>query len=120
MQMRKLIGILTQRPRHNTTQILRRHNIRELARDEVGRIPGPEEIGLLVPVVLTTLLRVRLAVLFGAAPRVRDGDALARAVVGLAACHAEVVAGAAARIISEWKRDVGYGIGVKGGPYQLP
>lgn len=100
--MRELVRVLTQAPRHDTTKLLRRNNIRELARNQRGRVPRPEDVDLLVPVVLAAGLVVRLAVLLGAAPGVCDGDALAGAVVGEAACLAEVVSGAAGFIISDF------------------
>jgi hypothetical protein len=92
--MSKLISVLAQRPRHNTAQILSLHDIRELASDQVRSIPRPEEVSLLVPVVLATLLVIGLSVLGGTAPGVGDGDALASTVVGLTASLAEVVASA--------------------------
>lgn len=72
IQMRKLPSILTQTPGHNTAQLLRLHDVRVLAQNEVGRVPGPEEIRLAVPVVLAAGFLVCLAILLGAAPGVGD------------------------------------------------
>jgi hypothetical protein len=62
------IGILTQAPGHNTTKLLLSDDVLELAGNEVRGIPGPEEVVLLVKVVLTTGLLVGLTVLLGLAP----------------------------------------------------
>jgi hypothetical protein len=98
LQMLPVESILTQTPGHDTTQLLRRHDILELAIDQRRGIPGPEEIDRAVPVVLTSSLLVRLAVLERAAPGISHGDALALAVVGETTCLAEIVAGAAVQI----------------------
>lgn len=91
----ELVRILTQTPSHNTTDFLSLHNVGELLGDQLGGVPGPEEVSLLVPVVLAASFLIGLPVLFGAAPGVSDRDALAGAIVREAASLAEVVTGAA-------------------------
>jgi hypothetical protein len=91
--MLKLVGILAQTPSHDTTKVLSVNNITELAGNEVGSIPSPEKVDLAIPVVLATELVIGLSVLLGAAPRVRDGDALASTVVREAASLAEGIVG---------------------------
>lgn len=68
LQVLKLVGILSQAPSHDTTQLLLRDDFLELAGNELGGIPGPEEVVLAVKVVLTTSLLVGLAILLGFAP----------------------------------------------------
>ena len=93
--MAKVPGIFAQTPSHDTAQLLRLNNLRELATDDLGRVPGPEDVDLGVEVVVPAGFLVGLAVLLGAAPRVGDRDAMAGAVVGETACLAEVWTGAA-------------------------
>lgn len=93
LEVLEAIGILTQAPGHDTTELLLSDNVLELAGNEVGGVPGPEEVVLLVEVVLTAELLVGLAVLFGLAPRFGDGDALASAIVGETASLTEVITG---------------------------
>lgn len=68
LQVLELVGILAQAPSHDTTKLLLRDNFLELAGNQLGCIPGPEEIIIAVKVVLTTTLLVGLAVLLGFAP----------------------------------------------------
>lgn len=72
IQMRKLVGILAQTPSHNTTKVLRLNNVLELASNQRGSIPGPEDIDIGVPVVLATRLLVSCTVGLGPAPGVGD------------------------------------------------
>lgn len=67
-QVLKLIGILTQAPSHDTTKLLLRDDFLELAGNQLGGIPCPEEAVLAVEVVLTTALVVGLAILLGLTP----------------------------------------------------
>lgn len=92
--MSKLVRILTQRPSHNTTELLSLDNLLELAIDHSRGIPSPEKVILGIPVVLATELIIGLSVFLGATPGLGNGDSLAGAVVGETACLAEVVAGA--------------------------
>lgn len=68
LQVLKLVGILSQTPSHDTTELLLRDDFLELAGNKLRGIPGPEEVVLAVKVVLTTSLRVGLAILLGFAP----------------------------------------------------
>jgi hypothetical protein len=61
-------AILTQTPGHHPTEIFHIHNILELALNNSRRVPSPEEIGLVIPVVLSTSLLICLAILASATP----------------------------------------------------
>ena len=89
--MSELVGILTQAPSHDTAELFLRNNVLELAGDHVRSIPSPEDVVLLVKVVLTAGLFVGLAILLCLAPRVDDGDTLAGTVIREATSLAEVV-----------------------------
>lgn len=90
----KLVGILTQAPGHDSSELPLGNNLLELAGNHGGSIPGPEDVGILVKVVLATTLLIGLSVLLGLAPGVGNRDTLAGTVVGQAASLAEVITGA--------------------------
>jgi hypothetical protein len=93
IQVSELVGILTQAPSHDTTEILLRNNFLELAGNQFRGIPGPENVVLLVKVVLAAGLVIGLAIFLSLAPRINDGDALAGTIVRETASLAEVIAG---------------------------
>lgn len=68
--MLKAQSILSQTPGHDTPDLLLVDDIRELALDELWGLPRPEDVSLVVKVVLTTGFLVRLAVLLSTAPGV--------------------------------------------------
>lgn len=92
-EMFELVGVLTQAPGHDTSELLLSHNLLELACNHFRGVPGPEDVVLLVKVVLAAALVVGLAVLLGLAPRIDDRDSLASTVVGQATCLAEIITG---------------------------
>lgn len=100
MQMLPLQCILSQAPGHDTAQLLGIHDVLELALDERGRVPGPEQVHLLVEVVLASGILVSHAVLLGTTPGVDQRDTLAGAVVGLTAGLAVGVCCAAVDLVS--------------------
>ena len=68
LEMRKLVRILTQTPRHNTTKLLGLDDVLELKRNRLRRVPRPEDVVVSVPVVLPAGLLVQRAVFLRAAP----------------------------------------------------
>lgn len=68
LEVSKLVGIFTQAPSHDATELLLGNDLLELAGNQRGGIPSPEDVVLLIEVVLATSLLVSLAVLFGLAP----------------------------------------------------
>lgn len=94
IQVFELIGILAQAPSHDTAELLGFDNVLELAGNQGRGIPCPEDVVLLVEVVLAAGLFICLAILLGLAPRVDDRDTLAGAVVRKTASLAEVVTSA--------------------------
>ena len=83
--MAPIIAILTQRPSHDTADLPGGHDLSELAADEVGSIPGPEDIVGGVVVVFAALTSVELLVGLGCLPASGDGEAVALTVQGVAA-----------------------------------
>lgn len=68
LNMRKIQRVLSQTPRHNTTDLLLIHDVLELAVDYLGRVPRPEEALFVVKVVLPAGLLIQLPILVSAAP----------------------------------------------------
>lgn len=106
IQVGKFIGILAQAPSHDTAKLLLRDNILELAGNQVRGIPSPEDVVLLVEVVLAAVLLVGLTILLSLAPRIDDGNTLAGAVIRKAASLAEVITSTAI-YLSIFKNEVG-------------
>lgn len=109
LEVLKLVGILAQAPSHDSSKLLLGDNILELARNHSGSVPGPEDVGVFVEVVLATTLLVGLAVLLGLAPGVGNRETFTCAVVRQAASLAEVITGATrdvlvirGRALSSW------------------
>jgi hypothetical protein len=64
---------------------------RTFALTQGGSIPSPKDIGLTIPIILSTGLLVRFAAFISATPRVNGRDALALAIVRKAASLAEII-----------------------------
>ena len=97
--MLKLQRVLAQTPSHHASDLLLIHDVGELALDQLGRLPRPEDVHLVVEVVLAAGFLVLVAVLLGPAPRVDRRRPFAGAVVREAASLAVGVGFSAA-----WKR----------------
>src|ERR1700723_1067824 len=93
--MTQVVRVLAKTPRHDSAEILRLDNLRELPRNEARRVPSPEQIDAAVEVVLATGLFVGRPVLLRLAPRSEDVNALADAVIKEAASTAVGIARAA-------------------------
>lgn len=89
--MRPIVRVFTQAPGHDTTEAQRLHNLFEFPRNQLGGIPGPEELGLGIPIILATSLFIGLAFSLGFAPRVNGRDTAAGAVVRQAPSRAELI-----------------------------
>lgn len=79
--MLKLQRVLPETPRHHASDLFLIHDVGELALDQLGRLPRPEELRLVVEVVLAAGFLVLPAVLLGPAPRVDRRRPFAGAVV---------------------------------------
>lgn len=86
-------SILAQAPGHNTAEIQLIHNIRELAGNHIRRIPRPEDIHLVIEIILSALIFVEGSVRESLTPRIDNRDALTGAVIGETAGLAEIICG---------------------------
>lgn len=68
LQMLPVQSVLTQTPGHHPTKIFLIHNILELALNHGRRVLSPEEVGLVILVVLSTSLLIRFAILGSVTP----------------------------------------------------
>lgn len=60
--------ILTQTPGHHTTQLLGINDILELLRNQIRRVPRPEDIDIRVPVVLAAGFLIGFPILLCTTP----------------------------------------------------
>lgn len=95
MDMTPIIAVLTQTPRHDTSQPLLPYDLVELHLNQVRRIPCPEQLVRRVEVVLSTCFLVGFAVSESELPGAGDVGVGAACAKGVLARAGAVLGGGA-------------------------
>lgn len=99
-QAAPVVTVLSQRPRKRTAKPLLYDDLRKLSRNDLGRVPGPKDARVSIPIPFTAVGAVVIGVGERLSERVLGGNSLAAAVSCLTARSAVGGGGAAGRSVS--------------------